>query len=72
MDAVFYNAGCPATVPRKSLQVIRKITFEIGMLGKFELDINNPRRAKSCGALPPFDSKKTLVDHPLVFSFRAP
>ena len=33
----------------KSLQEIQEITFEIGMLGQYGLDINDPRGRTSCG-----------------------
>jgi hypothetical protein len=42
MDAVFYLLDALRLFRGKSLQEIREITFEIGMLGRYGLDINDP------------------------------
>ena len=43
MDAVFYLLDAMRLFRGKSLQEIQEITFEIGMLGKYGLDINDPQ-----------------------------
>ena len=45
MDAVFYLLDALRLFRDrgKSLQEIQEITFEIGMLGKYGLDINDPK-----------------------------
>jgi len=45
MDAVFYLRDAMRLFRGKSLQEIQiqEITFEIGMLGKYGLDINDPK-----------------------------
>jgi tetratricopeptide (TPR) repeat protein len=41
MDAVFYLLDAMKTFRDKSFQEIQEVTFEIGMLGKYGLDIND-------------------------------
>ena len=67
MDAVFYLLDAMRLFRGKSLREIRKITSKIGMLGKCGLDINNPMRAPSSGALPPFDFLEKLLS--IIHSF---
>jgi hypothetical protein len=45
MDAVFYLLNAMRLFRGKSLQEIQEITFEIGMLGKYGLDINDPQES---------------------------
>ena len=52
MDAVFYLLDALRPFRRKSLQEIQEITFEIGMLGKYGLDINDPQETHILRALP--------------------
>jgi hypothetical protein len=52
MDAVFYLLDAMRLFRGKSLQEIQEITFEIGMLGKYGLDINNPQESHVLRALP--------------------
>ena len=48
MDAVFYLLDALRLFRGKSLEEIREITFEIGMLGRHGLDINDLNRVYSC------------------------
>ena len=52
MDAVFYLLDAMRLFRGKSLQEIQEITFEIGMLGKYGLDINDPQETHVLRALP--------------------
>jgi tetratricopeptide (TPR) repeat protein len=52
MDAVFYLLDALRLFRGKSLQEIQEITFEIGMLGKYGLDINDPQETHVLRALP--------------------
>ena len=52
MDAVFYLLDALRLFRGKSLQEIQEITFEIGMLGKYGLDINDPQESHVLRALP--------------------
>ena len=52
MDAVFYLLDAMRLFRGKSLQEIQEITFEIGMLGKYGLDINDPQESHVLRALP--------------------
>jgi hypothetical protein len=53
MDAVFYLLDAMRLFSGKSLEEVREIAFEIGMLGQHGLDINDPqgyaRPASSAG-----------------------
>jgi len=51
MDAVFYLLDALRLFRGKSLQEIQEITFEIGMLGKYGLDINDPQETHVLRAL---------------------
>jgi hypothetical protein len=52
MDAVFYLLDAMRLFRGKSLQEIQEITFEIGILGKYGLDINDPQETHVLRALP--------------------
>jgi hypothetical protein len=52
MDAVFYLLDAMRLFQGKSLQEIQEITIEIGMLGKYELDINDPKSSHVLRSLP--------------------
>jgi hypothetical protein len=52
MDAVFYLLDALRLFRGKSLQEIQEITFEIGMLGQYGLDINDPQESHVLRALP--------------------
>ncbi|MFZ2471601.1 MAG: hypothetical protein WAW52_06620 [Methanothrix sp.] len=52
MDAAFYLLDALRLFRGKSLQEIQEITFEIGMLGKYGLDINDPQETHVLRALP--------------------
>ena len=52
MDAVFYLLDALRLFRGKSLEEIREITFEIGMLGRHGLDINDPQETHVLRALP--------------------
>lgn len=52
LDAVFYLLDALGLFRGKSLQEIREITFEIGILGKYGLDINDPKEMHALRALP--------------------
>jgi len=52
MDAVFYLLDALRLFRGMSLQEIQEITFEIGMLGKYGLDINDPQESHVLRALP--------------------
>jgi hypothetical protein len=52
MDAVFYLLGAMRLFQGKSLEEIKEITFEIGMLGKYGLDINDPQETHVLRSLP--------------------
>ena len=41
--AVFYPAGYGGSFHGKSLQEVREIAFEIGMLGQHAQDVNDPK-----------------------------
>ena len=45
MDAVFYLLDAMRLFRGKSLPEIQEITFEIGMLVKYGLDINDPQES---------------------------
>lgn len=51
-NAVFYLLDALRLFRGKSLQEIQEITFEIGMLGKYGLDINDPQESHVLRALP--------------------
>lgn len=44
MDVVFYLLDAMKMFKGKSLDEIKEITFEIGMLGQYGRDINDPQR----------------------------
>ena len=52
MDAFFYLLDALRLFRGKSLQEIQEITFEIGILGKYGLDINDPQETHVLRALP--------------------
>jgi hypothetical protein len=52
MDAVSYLLDAMRLFRGKSLQEIQEITFEIGILGKYGLDINDPQESHVLRALP--------------------
>ena len=52
MDAVFYLLDATRLFRGKSLEEVREIAFEIGMLGQYGLDINDPREMHVLRALP--------------------
>jgi len=52
MDAVFYLLAAMRLFRGKSLQEVQEITFEIGILGKYGLDINDPQESHVLRALP--------------------
>jgi hypothetical protein len=52
MDAVFYLLDSMRLFSGKSLEEVREIAFEIGMLGQHGLDINDPRETHVLRALP--------------------
>jgi hypothetical protein len=52
MDAVFYLLDAMRLFRGKSLPEIQEITFEIGMLDKYGLDINDPKETHVLRALP--------------------
>jgi tetratricopeptide (TPR) repeat protein len=52
MDAVFYLLDAMRLFRGMSLQEIQEITFEIGMLGKYGLDINDPHETHVLRSLP--------------------
>jgi tetratricopeptide (TPR) repeat protein len=52
MDAVFYLLDAMRLFREKSLQEVQEITFEIGMLGQYGLDINDPQESHVLRALP--------------------
>jgi len=52
MDAVFYLLDALRLFRGRSLQEIQEITFEIGILGKYGLDINDPQESHVLRALP--------------------
>ncbi len=52
MDAVFYLLDAMRLFRGKSLQEIQEMTFEIGMLGKYGLDINDPQESHVLRTLP--------------------
>jgi hypothetical protein len=51
MDAVFYQLDALRLFRGMSLQEIQEITFEIGMLGKYGLDINDSQESHVLRAL---------------------
>jgi len=48
MDAVFYLLDALRLFLSKSTEEIREIAFEIGLLGQYGLDINDPGSLMSC------------------------
>ncbi len=52
MDAIFYLLDALRLFRGKSLDEVREIAFEIGMLGKHGLDINDPKETHVLRALP--------------------
>jgi len=52
MDAVFHLLDAMRPFSSKSQEEIREIAFEIGMLGQYGLDINNPREMHVLRSLP--------------------
>lgn len=52
LDAVFYLLDALRLFRGKSLEEIREISFEIGMLGQYGLDINDPKETHVLRALP--------------------
>jgi hypothetical protein len=52
MDAVFYLLDALRLFRGKSLEEIREISFEIRMLGRHGLDINDPQETHVLRALP--------------------
>jgi hypothetical protein len=52
MDAVFYLLDALRLFKGKSMEEIREIAFEIGMLGQYGLDINDPRSSHVLRSLP--------------------
>lgn len=52
MDAVFYMLHALEMFRDKSIQEIQNISFEIAMLGRQGLDINNPEKKYTLGLLP--------------------
>jgi len=52
MDVVFYIVGALETFKGKSKQQIKDISFEIGLLGRQGLDINDPSKKFRLRALP--------------------
>ncbi|VVB63112.1 Uncharacterised protein [uncultured archaeon] len=52
IDAVFYLLDAMWLFWGESLEEIREITFEIGMLGQYGLDINDPKETHVLRALP--------------------
>ena len=52
MDAVFYLLDAMRLFRGKSLPEVQEITFEIGILGKYWLDINDPQETHVLRALP--------------------
>jgi hypothetical protein len=52
MDAVFYLLDAMRMFSGKSLEEIKEITFEIGMLGQHGLDINDPQEMHVLRSLP--------------------
>ena len=52
MDAVFYLRDALRLSPGESLEEIREISFEIGMLGRHGLDISGPKSIHVVRELP--------------------
>jgi hypothetical protein len=52
MDAVFYLLDALRLFRGKAPEEIREISFEIGMLGRHGLDINDPKSSHVLRALP--------------------
>lgn len=52
MDAVFYLLDAMKMFKSKSLEEIKEITFEIGMLGRYGLDINDASEQHVLQSLP--------------------
>ncbi len=52
MDAVFYLLDALKLFKDRSLQEVKEITFEIGMLGRYGLDINDPKELHVLRSLP--------------------
>ncbi len=49
MDAVFYLLDALRLFRGKSLEEVREVAFEIGMLGQYGGTRSTPRRRTSCG-----------------------
>ena len=68
------SAGCHMRLFRgKSLQEIQEITFEIGMLGRYGLDINDPTETHvrgCCRGCFPFAGMSPLLSTFLLFYFQ--
>ena len=52
MDAVFYPGWALRLFHGKSPEEIREMSFEIGMIGRHGLDINDPKSSHVLRALP--------------------
>ena len=52
MDAVFYLLDAMRLFSGKSLNEVREVAFEIGMLGHYEPDINDPKKTHVLWPLP--------------------
>ncbi len=52
MDAIFYLLDALRMFRCKSLQEIKEITFEIGMLGQYGLDFNDSKEQRVLRSLP--------------------
>jgi hypothetical protein len=52
LDAVSYLLDAMRLFRGMSLQEIQEVTFEIGMLGKYGLDINDPKSSHVLRSLP--------------------
>ena len=52
MDAVFYLLDAMRLFSGKSLNEVREVAFEIGMLGHYEPDINDPKKTHVLWSLP--------------------
>ena len=61
MDAVFYLLDAIRRFSGKSLDEVREVAFDIGMLGQYGLDINDPQETHVLRSLP----RRTLsvLDH---------
>jgi hypothetical protein len=52
MDVVFYLLDAMRLFRGRPLKEVREIAFEIGILGKYGLDINDPQETNVLSALP--------------------